>query len=111
MNVYRSSLVPAINTSGILRHRHRRLSCRPPLGATMTHGAFLNPATARYPAVVLGAEAAACSASRASRNPIQVWLGGDWFTVVGILKPSSSSPRWTAMALIGFPIAEQYFAL
>jgi putative ABC transport system permease protein len=38
-----------------------------------------------------------------------VWIGGHWFTVVGILKPVELVSQMDAMAFIGFPIAEQYF--
>jgi putative ABC transport system permease protein len=41
----------------------------------------------------------------------QVWLGGHWFTVVGILKPASLVSTIDNSALIGFPIAEQLFGL
>jgi putative ABC transport system permease protein len=111
--VYRSPFIPAINTNGIA------LAAADPalpatLGATMAHGAFLNPATARYPAVVLGAETASLLGITSLAHPAQVWIGGHWFTVTGILNPAGMGiPVATAMdatAFIGFPIAEQYFA-
>ncbi len=110
--VYRNNLVPAIDTSGIA------LTAADPalpatLGATVAHGAFLNPATVRYSAVVLGAEAATLLGIRNLANPTQVWIGGHWFTVTGILNPvpgpvEQATPM-DAMAFIGFPIAGQYF--
>ena len=55
--VYRNPFVPAIDTNGIsLTATDAALPAT--LGATLAHGTFLNAATARYPAVVLGAEAA-----------------------------------------------------
>ncbi|MDQ3570350.1 MAG: phosphoenolpyruvate carboxylase [Actinomycetota bacterium] len=36
---------------------------------------------------------------------VQVWLGGRWFTVVGILEPLSLAPGLDRAALIGFPVA------
>jgi putative ABC transport system permease protein len=42
-------------------------------------------------------------------SPVQVWLGGHWFTVVGILNPVELVSQIDSAALIGFPIAEQYF--
>ena len=52
--VYRNSFVPASDTSGIsLTAADAALPAT--LGATLAHGTFLNAATARYPAVVLGA--------------------------------------------------------
>jgi putative ABC transport system permease protein len=106
--VYRNSLIPVIDTSGIA------LTAADPalpatLGATVAHGAFLNPATARYPAVVLGAEAASLLGIRDLARPAQVWIGGHWFTVTGILHPVRLLTQMDSMAFIGFPIAGQYF--
>jgi putative ABC transport system permease protein len=106
--VYRSSLVPTINTSGIsLTATDAALPAT--LGATLAHGTFLNSATARYPAVVLGAEAASLLGIHELANPSQVWIGGHWFTVVGILQRVELVSQMDSVAFIGFPIAEQYF--
>ena len=69
--VYRTSLVPAIDTSGI------SLTAADPslpaaVGVTVAHGSFLNAATARYPAVVLGAEAASLLGIYDLASPTQV---------------------------------------
>ena len=106
--VYRNSLIPVIDTSGIA------LTAADPalpatLGATVAHGAFLNAATARYPAVVLGAETASLLGIRDVARPAQVWIGGHWFTVTGILHPVQLLTQMDSMAFIGFPIAGQYF--
>ncbi len=110
--VYRNSLVPAIDSSGIA------LTAADPalpatVGATLAHGAFLNPATARYPAVVLGAETASLLGIHDLARPTQVWIGGHWFTVTGILNPVPGpvelATPMDAMAFIGFPVAGQYF--
>ena len=106
--VYRNSFVPAIDTIGIsLTATDAALPAT--LGATLAHGTFLNAATAHYPAVVLGAEAASLLGINNLANPTQVWIGGHWFTVVGILKPVELVTQMDSMAFIGFPIAEQYF--
>src|ERR1700733_3726268 len=106
--VYRNSLIPVIDTSGIA------LTAADPalpatLGATVAHGAFLNAATARYPAVGLGAETASRLGIRGVARPAQVWIGGHWFTVTGILHPVRLLTQMDSMAFIGFPIAGQYF--
>jgi putative ABC transport system permease protein len=77
------------------------------LGGTVRKGVFLNAATARYPAVVLGS----VSAERLGidRVGVNVWLGGHWFTVVGILEPLELAPDLDRAALIGLPIAKQLF--
>jgi putative ABC transport system permease protein len=106
--VYRSSLVPAIDTNGIsLTATDASLPAT--LGARLAHGAFLNAATARYPAVVLGAEAASLLGINDLAKVTQVWIGGHWFTVVGILEPVELVSELDSMAFIGFPVAEQYF--
>jgi putative ABC transport system permease protein len=106
--VYRSSFIPVIHTNGIsLTAADASLPAT--LGAKVAHGTFLNAATARYPAVVLGAEAANLLGIHDLANPTQVWIGGHWFTVVGILKPVELVSQMDNMAFIGFPIAEKYF--
>jgi putative ABC transport system permease protein len=106
--VYRSSLVPTIDTSGIsLTATDAALPAT--LGATLAHGTFLNAATARFPAAVLGAEAASLLGINNLANPTQIWIGGHGFTVVGILKAVELVSQMDSMAFIGFPIAEQYF--
>jgi putative ABC transport system permease protein len=106
--VYRSSLVPTIDTKGISLTA-TDASLPGTLGASLAHGTFLNAATARYPAVVLGAEAAGLLGIDDLANPTQVWIGGHWFMVVGILNPVELVSQMDSMAFIGFPIAEQYF--
>ena len=77
------------------------------LGAEISRGVFFNAATARYPAVVLGSEAAATLGISAANA--RVWIGGHWFTVVGILKPFTLAPQLDSAALIGFPVAKKVF--
>jgi putative ABC transport system permease protein len=106
--VYRSSFIPTIDTNGIaLSAADATLPAT--LGATVAHGTYLNAATAHLPAVVLGAETASLLGIDNLTNPTQVWIGGHWFSVVGILNPVELVSQMDAMAFIGFPIAEQYF--
>jgi putative ABC transport system permease protein len=77
------------------------------LGATVRRGAYLNAATQRYPAVVLGSKAA--ERLGIDRTGVNVWLGEKWFTVVGILDPVELAPDLDSAALIGLPIAEELF--
>ncbi len=107
-DVYRNSFVPAIDTGGIAVTAADP-SLPATLGASLAYGTLLNAATARYPAVVLGADAASVLGITDLANPTQVWLGGHWFTVLGILKPIELVGEMNSAAFIGFPIAEQYF--
>jgi putative ABC transport system permease protein len=77
------------------------------LGATVRRGAFLNEATVRYPAVVLGSDAA--ERLGIDKLGVSVWLGDQWFTVVGILNPVELEPDLDSAAFIGLPIAEELF--
>jgi len=111
--VYRTPFVPVIDTSGIaLTAASPSLAAT--MGATMAHGRFLNAATARYPAVVLGAEAASLLGIYSLAQPAQVWIGGHYFAVVGILRPVpgpvEQQTQMDSMAFVGFPVAEQYFS-
>jgi len=63
-------------------------------------GRFLNAATSRFPAVVLGSDAA--SALGLDQAGTQAWLGRQWFTVVGIMQPVPLAPELDRAALIGF---------
>jgi putative ABC transport system permease protein len=77
------------------------------LGVTLRRGRFLDRALARYPAVVLGAAAAATLGIADADS--RVWLGGHWFSVVGILDASALDPDIDSAALIGFPAAHRLF--
>ena len=106
--VYRTSLVPTIDTNGIsLSATDGALPST--LGASLAHGTFLNGATVHFPAVVLGAETASLLGIENLAHPTQVWIGGHPFTVVGILNPVELVSQMDSMAFIGFPIAEHYF--
>jgi putative ABC transport system permease protein len=74
-------------------------------GPAMKSGAFLNDATARYPAVVLGAVAA--DRLGIHRAGDQVFLAGRWFTVTGILNTLPLAPEIDRAALIGWPYAAE----
>jgi putative ABC transport system permease protein len=84
-------------------------ACDPALLATLDgrvrHGAFLNPASARYPATVLGYQAARTLGIAGLAQPTRVWLGDHWFAVVGILDPLPLAPEIDRSALVGFPVA------
>lgn len=70
-------------------------------------GEWLNAATSTFPGVVLGAEAAN---NLGVHTPgTQVWLGGQYFTVLGILEPSALAPELDLSALIGIDVAISEF--
>lgn len=79
------------------------------LGGSMRSGTFLNRASATYPAVVLGAETASILGITSVAGSPRIFLGGQWFTVIGILKPLPLTPSLDRAAFIGFPVASQLF--
>jgi putative ABC transport system permease protein len=108
--VYRNPFIPAVQTSGIALTAAGVGALPATVGTSMAAGRFLNAATARYPAVVLGAEAAILLGVHNLAHPTQVWIGGHWFTVTGIMNPVPLQTTMDSMAFIGFPVAEQDFA-
>ena len=77
------------------------------VGGRMRSGRFLDRASSRYPTVVLGAVAAERLGTSTVAGGVQVWLGGRWFTVIGILDPLPLAPDLDRSALVGFPAAER----
>ncbi|GAA2816720.1 ABC transporter permease [Kribbella solani] len=102
--VYRTDQVPAAESGGIsVRAADQDLLGT--VGADLASGSWLNPATARYPVVVLGSAAASQLGIGAGG---QVYLGGRWFTVIGTLDPVPLAPELDTAALIGKPAAVTY---
>ncbi|MER5423495.1 ABC transporter permease [Streptosporangium roseum] len=103
--VYRTDKVPATETKGIAAYA-ARIDLRAAIGAEVRSGTWLNAATAAYPAAVLGATAAERLGIGQVRPGTQVLIGGEWFTVVGILDPAPLAPELDTAALVGWPAAE-----
>jgi putative ABC transport system permease protein len=81
------------------------------LGATMRTGRFLDRATTTVPAVVLGSEAATrLGISSLEGNP-QVFIGGHWFAVIGILETVPLAPDIDRSVLVGYDVAERLFGI
>ncbi|NRQ31639.1 ABC transporter permease, partial [Nonomuraea sp. NN258] len=104
--VYRSEQIPAAQTSGITTQAVR-LDLLESVGATVRSGTWLNAATHGYPAVVLGASTAQRLGITAAGPDAQVVIGGERFTVVGILDPVALADELDSAALIGWPAAER----
>ena len=78
------------------------------LGGRLRAGRFLDDATTRYPAVVLGATAARRLGITSLRGSPQVWIGDRWWSVVGILEPLELAPDLDSTVLMGFRAAARY---
>ena len=98
-SIYKNDHIPVANTEAVSVE-----AAAPSLLAAVEghlyRGRFLNAATSRFPAVVLGS--AAAGALGFDRVGTQAWLGGRWFTVVGIMQPIPLAPELDRTALIGF---------
>ena len=106
-SVFRSELIPSTETKGLTT-----LAADPSLpvtvGATLADGVFLDAASARYPAVVLGSTAARRLGIARAGGGVQVVIGDRRFTVIGILDPVTLVPALDTAALVGFPAAARY---
>ncbi|WP_322767231.1 ABC transporter permease [Frankia sp. Cr1] len=104
-SIYRNDHIDVGNTGAIAV-----LAAQPGLLDTVsggvTEGRWLNRATSTFPAVVLGARAAEKLAAHLPGT--RVWLGGQWFGVVGVLGPVPLAPELDNAALVGWSAAETY---
>jgi putative ABC transport system permease protein len=105
-SVRRTDLIPSSETGGI-----SVVAAEPELAdvldATLAAGRFLDAATGAHPTVVLGAVAAERLGIDSLEGSPTVWLGDQWFTVIGILDPLPLAPDIDRSALIGYDIAAE----
>jgi putative ABC transport system permease protein len=107
-SVLRTPYVPAEQTGGI------GVDATDPgllaaVGGDLATGQWLNSASENFPTVVLGAQAASVLQIPDVTGHIQVFLGGTWFNVIGILKPVILDPNLDSTAFVGLPVAERMF--
>jgi putative ABC transport system permease protein len=105
-NVYRNDHVPKPETGGLSVYA-ARTDLPGTVGIDVVAGRWLNAATERYPAVVLGSQAAQQLGVYEAGPDVQVWLGDRWFTVVGLLAANELAPELDSAALVGWPVAEE----
>jgi putative ABC transport system permease protein len=106
-NVYRSPLIPSIDTNELTVDA-ASLNLLSAAGTSVAQGSYLNAATVTEPAVVLGAAAAQRLGIDHVYRGERVWFGGMWFYVIGVLKPAVLAPAIDDSALIGYPAAKRY---
>jgi len=85
LGVFRNELVPPQETNG-LTVAVARPNLFDAVGAELAHGRWFDDATRALPTVVLGATAAERLGIAAAGE--QVWIGGRWYGVIGILESS-----------------------
>ncbi|KJY18290.1 MULTISPECIES: ABC transporter permease [unclassified Streptomyces] len=103
-SVRRSENIPKEETGGVAV-KAAKDDLLGTLRASVASGTWLNDATGRYPSVVLGD----VSARRLgiTEPGQQVFIGGRYFTVIGILGPVPLAPEIERSALIGWDAAER----
>ncbi|WP_433727375.1 ABC transporter permease [Actinoplanes sp. CA-051413] len=104
--VYRNEYIP-VGESGSIAVLAARPDLLGTVGARLSAGRWLSDAV-DGPAVVLGAAAARRLGIEAP-GP-RVWLGGQWFSVVGVLEPVPLAPELDSGALVGWAAAQKLLA-
>jgi putative ABC transport system permease protein len=82
------------------------------LNGKIHSGKFLDKVTEQFPTVVLGSVTAKQLGVELTPGapPPQVWIAGQWFTVVGILAALPLAPEVERSALVGWPVAQAKLA-
>ncbi|MCJ7726861.1 MAG: ABC transporter permease, partial [Acidimicrobiia bacterium] len=106
-NVYRSDLVPSTRSGGISVSAVD-LNLLDTLEGTVASGRFHDEASAAYPTVVLGSIAAERLGITNVDHDQLVWLGDQWFAVIGILDPLDLAGSLDRSAIVGAEAAEEY---
>ncbi|HEY4850578.1 MAG TPA: ABC transporter permease [Streptosporangiaceae bacterium] len=107
VNAYRSPHIPSIHTNAMSVDAST-LGLPGVVGTSLAQGRYLNAATAREPAAVLGAAAAQRLGIDRIWPGMRIWAGGMWFYVTGILRPAALAPEIDSAILVGFPAAGKY---
>jgi putative ABC transport system permease protein len=106
LTVRRSAAIPAYMTKGIaVQAADTRLPGT--LGVRVLSGTFLTPATSNFPAVVLGYAAARNLGIPSAAGRPQVYLDGQYFTVIGILGHADLVSSIDTSAFVGIPVAKR----
>ena len=106
--VYRSDKIPNVETNA-LSVRATRLNLPQTVGATVRNGTWLNEVTGRYPAAVLGADAAKRLGVGRASPQAEILVGKERFTVIGVLNPVALAHELDTAVLIGWDTATNLF--
>jgi putative ABC transport system permease protein len=101
-HAYRNDRIPAGETGG-LAVLAAQLDLLRTVGAALADGTWLNAATGRYPAVVLGADAA-----RRLGDVPAIYMLGRWWSVIGVLQRAPLAPELDSAVLVGWSAAATY---
>lgn len=106
-NVYRTDYIPAGETNGVTVQAVD-LSLLDTLTGNVSDGVWLDAATAAYPTTVIGSVTAERLGIHEVTGEQQILVGGEWFTVIGILDEFELNPDLDRAALVGFEAAATY---
>jgi putative ABC transport system permease protein len=106
--VYRSDRIPKVETNA-LTVLAARVGLPRTVGATVRSGTWLNGMTGRYPAAILGADAAGRLGIGRPSPLTEILVGGERFTLLGVLNPVRLAPELDPAVLIGWDIATDLF--
>jgi putative ABC transport system permease protein len=109
VTVYRSPVIPAIDTNA-LSVQAASVNLPASLGVHVIEGSYLNAATAGEPVAVLGFTAAQRLGIDRLYSGERIWVGDQWFYLVGVLGPAELTPEIESSVLVGFAAAEKYLA-
>ena len=107
VNVYKNDLIPEGKTGGISVQAvdSKLLNV---LAGSIADGVWFDDAKSAFPTVVLGSVAAERLGIREVTGVQPLWLGEQWFIVIGILTTFELAPDLDRAALVGHSAAETY---
>jgi len=101
---YRSDLVPPQLTGGVAV-RATGAGLLSTVDGVLARGSFLDAATERYPAAVLGSDAAKALGIADLAGDPRIYVDDHWYVVIGILSPVELAPELDNSVLVGLPVA------
>ena len=107
VNVYKNDLIPGGKTGGISVQAvdGKLLNV---LAGSLADGVWFDDAKSGFPTVVLGSVAAERLGVREVTGVQPLWLGEQWFIVIGVLTTFELAPDLDRAALVGHRAAETY---
>lgn len=105
--VYRNDLINEGRTRGITIFAADMNLLKAQRGTLQT-GMWFSEATSKFPTVVLGSVAAGRLGIKDVFGKQLIWLGEQWFTVIGVLSPLTLAADLDRGAIIGFEAAREY---
>jgi putative ABC transport system permease protein len=98
IGVYRNDLIPAGQGNGLSAYAAGP-AFLPAIGGSLASGSWFDESTRRLPVAVLGSSAAARLGI--TEPGVRVWIGGQWYTVIGILDSAGLAKEVDTAAFLG----------